>query len=114
MPRVKRGVIKNKRRKNVLSQVKGYRFGLSTKEAAAKEAIFHAGAYAFAHRKDKKNDARKLWQVQINAGARTEGVSYSKLMGSLKKNKIELDRKILANLAEFHPATFSKVLSHAK
>ena len=59
MPRVKRGVIKNKRRKNVLSQVKGYRFGRSTKEAAAKEAIFHAGAYAFAHRKDKKNDARK-------------------------------------------------------
>ena len=63
MSRVKRGTIKNKRRKNTLAQVKGYRFGRSTKEAAAKDAIRHAGAYSFAHRKDKKNDRRKLWNV---------------------------------------------------
>jgi large subunit ribosomal protein L20 len=67
MTRVKRGTIANKRRKNVLAQVKGYRFGRSTKERMAKDAIAHAGTYAFAHRRDKKSDKRRIWQVQINA-----------------------------------------------
>lgn len=110
MPRVKRGVIKNKRRRKVLSQTKGYRFGRSTKEAAAKEAILHAGSHAFAHRKDKKADKRALWQTNISAGSVALGISYSKLMGALKAKKIMLDRKILANLAKNHPAIFEKIV----
>lgn len=114
MSRVKRGVIKNKRRKNVLSQTKGYRFGRSTKEAQAKEAIAHAGTYAFAHRRDKKSDARKLWNVKINAGVRAEGMSYSKFIGGMKKAGIALDRKILATLAQKSPRTFKAVTEKAK
>ena len=110
MTRVKRGVIKNKRRKNILEKTKGYRFGRSTKKAQAKEAIAHAGTYAFAHRRDKKADRRSLWQVQINAAARTHGLSYSVFMDKLKKKGILVDRKILALLAEHSPETFTRVL----
>lgn len=109
MSRVKRGTIANKRRKNVLSQVKGYRFGRSTKEAMAKEAIAHAGTYAFAHRKDKKTDKRALWQVRINAAVRALGGTYSKFIDALKKANIELDRKILSELATTHPSIFKTV-----
>ncbi len=114
MTRVKRGTIANKRRKNTLAQTKGYRFGRSTKEAMAKEAIAHAGTYAFAHRKDKKNDKRKLWEVQINAAVRPLGMSYSKFIGALKKAQIGLDRKILADLAQHNPETFKKVYEKAQ
>lgn len=114
MTRVKRGVIKNKRRKNVLSQTKGYRFGRSTKEAAAKEAIFHAGTYAFAHRRDKKADKRSLWQVQINAAVRELGTTYSKFIGGLKKANIEIDRKILSDIAVSKPETFKRVFDKIK
>jgi large subunit ribosomal protein L20 len=110
MTRVKRGVIKMKRRRNVLSQTKGYRFGRSTKEAAAKEAIVHAGKYAFAHRKDKKADKRKLWQVKIGAVVREQGMSYSKFIGVLTKKNIKVDRKIMADLAQNNPETFSRLL----
>lgn len=109
MTRVKRGTIANKRRKNILSQVKGYRFGRSTKERMAKDAIAHAGTYAFAHRRDKKNDKRKLWEVRINAAVRELGMSYSKFIGALKKTSIELDRKILSDLAATRPDTFKKI-----
>lgn len=109
MTRVKRGVIKNKRRKNILSQTKGYRFGRSTKEAAAKEAIMHAGNYSFAHRKDKKADARALWTVRINAAIRPFEMSYSKFIDKLKKKNIGLDRKILADLANNNPETFTRL-----
>ncbi len=114
MSRVKRGVIKSKRRRNTLAQVKGYRFGRSTKEAMARDAIRHAGAHAFAHRRDKKNDKRKLWNVKIGASAVTFSISYSKLMGSLKKKGILLDRKILATLAEKSPETFERLISQVK
>lgn len=114
MTRVKRGVIKNKRRKNVLSQTKGYRFGRSTKEAAAKEAIAHAGTYAFAHRRDKKSDARKLWNVRINAVVRENGSTYSKFINALKKANVELDRKILSTLAQTKPAVFKRVFEKVK
>lgn len=110
MTRVKRGVTKLKRRKNVLAQTKGYRNGRSTKEAAAKDAIRHAGAYAFAHRKDKKSDKRSLWQVKINAATRTFDLPYSKFMGALKKKNIAVDRKILADLAENAPETFERLV----
>lgn len=109
MTRVKRGTIGLKRRKNVLKQVKGYRFGRSTKERQAREAIAHAGTYAFAHRRDKKADARTLWQVQINAIVRELGGSYSKFAGALKKANIAVDRKILATIAKSNPESFKRL-----
>ncbi len=114
MTRVKKGVHALKRRRSVLKQTKGMRHGRSTKERQAKDALLHAGAYAFAHRKDKKSHNRKLWNIKINAGARELGMSYSKMIGALKKKNIELDRKILADLAENNPKTFSKVLEALK
>lgn len=110
MARVKRGVTKTKRRKNILAQTKGYRFDRSKKERVAREAIFHAGSYAFRHRKAKKREFRNLWALRINAAARPLGLSYSKLIGALKKNNIGLDRKSLAALAKDHPAAFERVV----
>jgi len=112
MSRIKRGTIANKRRRRVLRAAKGYRFGRSTKEADAKVALRKAGAHAFAHRKDKKNDFRRLWAVQMNAALRPLGHSYSKFIGAAAKKKVALDRKILANLAEHHPETFARVVAH--
>ncbi len=110
MTRVKKGVHALKTRRNILKQVKGYRFGRSTKERQAYEAISHAGTYAFAHRRDKKGDMRRLWNVRINAGLRPLGHTYSKFIGALKKKNIELDRKILATLAKDNPETFKRVV----
>lgn len=110
MTRVKRGTISLKRRKNILVQAKGFRFGRSTKERQAKEALVHAGSYAFAHRKDKKADRRRLWQVKINASVRNYGFSYSKFINALKKNEVAVDRKILADLAENQPSTFERIV----
>jgi large subunit ribosomal protein L20 len=114
MTRVKRGTIANKTRRNVLKQTKGYRFGRSTKERQAFDAIVHAGSYAFAHRRDKKGDFRRLWNIKINAGIRAlenEKIpSYSKLIGALKKKDVAINRKMLAELAEFHPEVFAKVV----
>jgi large subunit ribosomal protein L20 len=90
--------------------VKGYRFGRSTKERGAREAIAHAGTYSFAHRRDKKADRRRTNQVKIGASSTTLGMSYSKFMGALKKNNIALDRKILADLAKNNPATFERIM----
>lgn len=114
MTRVKRGTTSLKRRRNVLVQVKGYRFGRSSKERQAREAIAHAGAHAFAHRRDKKNDRRRLWQVRLNAALRPLAVSYSKFIGMLKAKNVELDRKILSDIAHNHPQTFEKIVSQIK
>ncbi len=111
MTRVKKGVNALKTRRNILKSVKGYRFARSKKERAAQEAIFHAGTYAFAHRRDKKNDFRKLWNVRINSSL--GDLSYSKFINALKIKKIGLDRKILASLADKNPETFKKVLAEA-
>ncbi len=110
MARVKKGVNALKTRRNILKQVKGYRFGRSTKEKQAYEAIAHAGNYAFAHRKDKKGEARHLWNVRISAGLKEFGISYSKFIGALKKANIEVDRKILADLAQSSPITFKSIV----
>ena len=110
MARVKRGTLKNKRRKNILAQTKGYRFDRSTKERVAHEAIRHAGAHAFRHRREKKRDFRSLWTLRINAGARDNGLSYSKFIGALKKANIGLDRKSLSALAMEHPEVFARVI----
>jgi len=114
MTRVKRGTTSAKRRRNVLAQVKGYRFGRSTKEIQANDAIAHAGAYAFAHRRDKKNNFRRLWTVKMNAALRPLGFSYSKFIDALKKKGIILDRKIMADLAEHNPETFANVVAEVK
>ncbi|HAS84963.1 MAG TPA: 50S ribosomal protein L20 [Candidatus Yonathbacteria bacterium] len=114
MTRVKRGTTSAKRRRNVLAQVKGYRFGRSTKEIQANDAIAHAGAYAFAHRRDKKNVFRRLWTVKMNAALRPLGFSYSKFIDSLKKKNIIIDRKIMADLAENNPDTFVNLVNEVK
>lgn len=110
MSRVKKGVNALKTRRNILKQTKGYRHGRSTKERAANEAIAHAGAYAFAHRRDKKGDFRRLWNVRLNASLRPLGISYSRFIDRLKKNKIELNRKMLADIASKNPETFKKIV----
>ena len=112
MTRVKKGVNALKTRRNILSQVKGYRFRRSKNERNAYEAISHAGAYAFAHRKDKKGDFRRLWNVRINAALRNlpEPLSYSKFMGQLKKTNIAIDRKILSTLASESPKSFEAIV----
>ncbi len=112
MARVKGGKIAAKRRRNILSQVKGYRFARSKKERAAKEAIAHAGKYAFAHRRDKKNDFKRLWNVRINAGLQgMEGsLSYSRLMGAMGKKGVKVNRKMLAALAEQRPESFARLI----
>jgi large subunit ribosomal protein L20 len=114
MPRVKRGVIANKRRRNVLKNTKGFRWSRKSKERAAKEALLHAWTHAFRGRKEKKRDFRALWNVKIGAMVREEGLSYSKFIGALKKSKIELDRKVLADLAEHEPEVFKKIVAAVK
>ncbi|MEK7509792.1 MAG: 50S ribosomal protein L20 [Patescibacteria group bacterium] len=110
MARVKRGTMKTKRRRYILAQTKGYRFDRKSKERVAKEAIKHAGSYSFRHRRTKKREFRNLWALRINAGARPLGLSYSKLIGTLKKKNIALDRKSLAALAKDHPEVFTRVV----
>jgi len=114
MTRVKKGVHALKRRRSVLKQTKGFRHGRSTKERQAKDALLHAGSYSFAHRRDKKSHNRKLWNIKINAGSRELGMSYSKLMGALTKKNILINRKMLAEFAEYHPETFARVLKTIK
>lgn len=114
MTRVKRGTTSVKTRKNILRMTKGYRFGRANKEKQANEAIFHAGTYAFAHRRDKKGDFRRLWNTRINAATRTFGVSYSKFIDMLKKKNIELNRKILSDIAHNNPETFKRIMGNAK
>jgi len=116
MTRVKKATNALKNRRSVLRQAKGFRFRRSNTERAANEALAHAGAYSFAHRRDKKGDARRLWNVKINAGLRAldETNSYSKFIGAAKKKGLALDRKILAHLAEFKPDIFKKVVESVK
>lgn len=110
MVRVKRGTTSLKRRKNVLKQTKGFKWGRKSKERLAKEALLHAYTHSFNDRRKKKRDFRKLWQIKIGAASKQNGVSYSKFIDRLKKANIGLDRKILAQLAEHKPETFKKIL----
>ena len=114
MPRVKRGTIANKRRAKVLKHTKGFRWGRKSKERTAKEALLHAWTHAFRGRKEKKRVYRQLWNVKINAAVREHGLSYSKFIAGLKKKSIELDRKVLAELAEYEPEAFRKIVEAAK
>jgi len=114
MPRVKRGTIANKRRKNTLERTKGYRWGRKSKFKLAKQALQKAGAYAYRDRKVKKRTFRQLWNIRISAGCRPLGISYSKLIAGLKKNSIEIDRKILSQLAQQQPEIFAQIVEKAK
>lgn len=114
MARVKGGVTANKRRKNILDEVKGYRFARSKKKRAAREAIYHAQLHAFAHRKDKKNDFRKLWIARINAALMAHGLKYSRFVKTLKDKGIGLDRKVLATLAKDRPEAFTRIVDQVK
>ncbi|MEK7659539.1 MAG: 50S ribosomal protein L20 [Patescibacteria group bacterium] len=113
MTRVKRGTIANKRRKKLLKAAKGFKWSRKNKYRAAKEAIYHAWKNAFIGRKQKKRNMRRLWQIKINAAVRMDsknGMNYSRFINDLKKTNIELDRKILAQIAENHPEIFKKIL----
>ncbi|HEU5114383.1 MAG TPA: 50S ribosomal protein L20 [Candidatus Paceibacterota bacterium] len=114
MARVKKAVNALKTRRNILRRAKGYRFRRSTNERAAYEALMHAGAYAFAHRRDKKGDRRSVNIIKINAALDAKGLSYSKFMGAMKKKGIALDRKVLADLAHNNPETFDRIVAQVK
>ena len=110
MARVKGGLMAQKRRRNILEQVKGYRLQRSKKKRVAREAIYHAETYAFAHRKDKKADFRRLWTVRINAALSFFDIKYSRFIKSLSDKGIKLDRKVLATLALERPESFERVV----
>ena len=114
MVRVKRGVTAHKRRKKVLKHTKGFRWGRKSKYKAAKEALLHAWTYAYRDRRTKKREFRRLWQVLIGAACKNLGISYSKFIAGLKKNKIEIDRKILSVLVKDYPQIFEKIVEKAK
>lgn len=114
MARVKRGTVSRRKHNKLLKQVKGFRGTKSKLIKVAKEASLHADAYAFHGRKLRKRNMRALWIVRVGEAAKKEGISYSRLMNYFKKSKIELDRKILADLVVNDPETFQKVVKSAK
>ncbi|MFH6973764.1 50S ribosomal protein L20 [Neisseria sp. 23W00296] len=114
MPRVKRGVTARARHKKVLALAKGYRGRRKNVYRIAKQAVMKAGQYAYRDRRQRKRQFRQLWIVRINAGARESGLSYSKFMNGLKRAAIEIDRKVLADLAVFDKAAFAQLVEKAK
>lgn len=114
MARVKRGVTARKRHKKVLKEAKGYYGARSRCYRVARQAVFKAGQYAYRDRRQRKRQFRALWIQRINAGARQFGLSYSRFMAGLKKANIEVDRKILAELAVFDSSAFSTLVEKAK
>ena len=114
MPRVKTGIVTRKRPKKVLAEAKGYRGSIKTNYRKANEAVKKAMAYATEHRKLKKRTMRELWIIRINAASRAEGLSYSRFMNGLKKLNIELDRKVLAELALNNSVEFKALVEKVK
>lgn len=114
MPRVKRGVTARARHKKVIALAKGYRGRRKNVYRVAKQAVMKAGQYAYRDRRQRKRQFRQLWIARINAGARINGLSYSKFMNGLKRAAIELDRKVLADLAVFDKAAFAQLVEKAK
>jgi len=114
MPRVKRGVTARARHKKVLTLAKGYRGRRNAVYRIAKEAVMKAGQYAYRDRRNKKRVFRALWIARINAGARELGMKYSVLMNGLKRAGIDIDRKVLADLAVYDKAAFTKIAEQAK
>ena len=114
MSRIKRAVQARKHRKHLMKHTKGFKYGRKTKFKLAKDALRHAWTYAYRDRKNKKRTNRALWNLQINALARANGITYSRLIEGLKKKKIELDRKVLSELANTYPEVFIKVVEEVK
>ena len=114
MPRVKRGVVSRARRKKVLKQAKGYYGQRSRSFRVAKQAVIKAGQYAYRDRRQKKRQFRSLWIVRINAQAREHGLTYGRFISGLKKAEIELDRKVLADLALNEKEAFGALAAKAK
>ena len=114
MPRVKRGVTAHARHKKILDQAKGYRGRRKNVYRIAKEAVMKAGQYAYRDRRRRKRDFRVLWIARINAAARSCGMTYSVFMNGLKKADIQVDRKVLADIAVFDKAAFAKMVDTAR
>ena len=114
MPRVKRGTVRRAKRKKLLARAKGFYQTKSKLYRAAKESVDTAAKYAYVGRKNKKRDFRRLWIVRINAAARENGLTYSQLIRGLKGAGIELDRKMLADMAVAQPSAFAAVAQKAK
>ena len=110
MPRVKRGTTHTKKRRTLLKKVKGYKWGRKNLLKQAKEAVVKAGQHSFVDRRKRKRTRRALWQIKIGAFVREKGISYSRFINALKNAKIELDRKILADLAENNKKVLNKVV----
>ena len=114
MTRIKRGVAAQKRRKKVIKSAKGFLGARSKKFRAAKEALMKAGTYAYRDRKVKKRTMRRLWQTRLNAAVRKYNLSYSKFIHLCKEAKVELDRKILSEIAIKNPEVFEKIIEQVK
>lgn len=114
MPRVKRGVTAHARHKKVLKKAKGYYGARSKIYRVAKQAVIKAGQYAYRDRRQRKRQFRQLWIARINAAARENGLSYSRLINGLKKAGVEIDRKVLADIAVFDKPGFSAIAEKAK
>src|SRR5690554_4820364 len=114
MARVKRGVVARRRHKKILKQAKGYYGARSRVFRVAKQAVIKAGQYAYRDRRNRKRAFRALWIARINAGARANGLSYSRLIAGLKKANVEIDRKVLADLAMNEQQAFAAVVEKAK
>ena len=114
MPRVKRGVTAHARHKKVLDLAKGYRGRRGNVYRVAKQAVMKAGQYAYRDRRQKKRQFRALWIARINAGARECGLTYSRFMNGMKRAMIEIDRKVLADLAVFDKPAFAQIVEQAK
>ncbi|HLM33476.1 MAG TPA: 50S ribosomal protein L20 [Gaiellaceae bacterium] len=114
MARVKRSVHARKKRRKVLEQAKGYVGQSSVSYRKAKEQLLHSDNYAYRDRKNKKRVFRRLWIIRINAAARREGLSYNQFVSGCRKAEIDLDRKVLADIAVSDPAAFSKIAAEAK
>lgn len=114
MARVKRGVVARRRHKKVLKQAKGYYGARSRVFRVAKQAVTKAGQYAYRDRRQRKRQFRALWIARINAGSRANGLSYSRMISGLKKANIEIDRKVLADLAVHEKGAFTQIVEQAK
>ena len=114
MTRVKKGKTAHKHRKHLLKHAKGFKYGRKSKYKLAKDALRHAWTFSYRDRKVKKRDFRQLWQLQINAASRKLGINYSRFINGLKNKKIELDRKVLAQLIQKHPEIFEKIVEEVE
>ncbi len=114
MPRTKKSHLRRKKHKKILKQARGYRGGRSKLYREAKQSVERGLKHAFRHRREKKREFRQLWIARINAAARKNGTTYSRLIGDLKKADIELNRKMLADIAVRDPETFSEIVRTAE